>query len=114
MPCPAPDSNRLPSVRFFEVGSISRVGRASRQSSKRARRPFYGADLTAAEGKLHRGGIRNGWPSCDDAGWFVVTCIGIRVTIAAERQGAFDNDTGNIKANASWKTHSFFPVMAVK
>ena len=30
-----------------------------------------------------------------------VTCIEIRVTITAERQGASDNHTGNIKANAS-------------
>jgi hypothetical protein len=37
-----------------------------------------------------------------------------RVTITAELQGAFDNHTGNIKVNASWKIHPFFPAVVVK
>ena len=44
----------------------------------------------------------------------LATRIEIRVTTTAERQGAFDNYAANIRANASWKNHRFFPVMAVK
>ena len=39
-----------------------------------------------------------------DAKVSTVTHIEIRVPITAEGRGAFDNHTGNIKADVSWKT----------